>query len=147
MYILFLHNQWAKYHSYFQKGLEYQQEAVKSWLVKAGRKAPPAWSFSPQYRGYPDLSFNGNNYDVYFDQVTHSPVSGTSASSPATAGLFNLINDVLFQNGKTQLGFLNPLLYKMAREYPKAFNDLTNGDNRCDSGLCCLYGFVATEGW
>jgi len=74
-------------------------------------------------------------------------VGGTSASSPASAGLFNLINDVLMGFGKTPLGFLNPLLYKMAKAQPSTFNDITSGDNKCDGYLCCKYGYVAEEGW
>jgi len=78
---------------------------------------------------------------------SHSPVSGTSASSPAAAGLFNLINDLLLNSRKPTLGFLNPLLYQMAEEHPIAFNDITSGDNKNDGLLFCKYGFEATPGW
>jgi len=133
--------------SYFQAQGDYQTEAVKQWVKKAGDRAPPAWAYKPQYRGFPDIVFNGNNYDVYFSSAGHGAVGGTSASSPASAGLFNLVNDALLAKGKTPLGFLNPLLYKMAKAQPSTFNDITTGDNKCDGNLCCKYGYVATEGW
>jgi len=133
--------------SYFQKAASYQAKAVQQWQREIGDKGPPSWAYSAQYRGYPDIAFNGNNYDVYLSATSHSPVSGTSASSPAAAGLFNLINDLLLNSRKPTLGFLNPLLYQMAVEHPIAFNDITSGDNKNDGLLFCKYGFEATPGW
>lgn len=47
------------------------------------------------------------------------------------------------------LGFLNPLLYKMAAACPNCFNDITTGDNICTEDGCSssCYGFTCTKGW
>eukprot|EP01052_Picozoa_sp_SAG31_P056452 SAG31_NODE_16174_length_720_cov_0.882448_1_plen_83_part_10 len=39
-------------------------------------------------------------------------VGGTSASTPAFAGMISLINEALLQQGGKPLGFLNPFLYQ-----------------------------------
>lgn len=64
------------------------------------------------------------------------PVDGTSCASPAFAGLISLINDKLLNAGKTQLGFLNPLLYQMASAMPSAFHDITSGMSGIEAKNC-----------
>merc|ERR1712048_1286998 len=106
-------------------------------------------------RGYPDITLNGHNYQVLYssqDDTISCPckqggVDGTSASSPASAGLFSLINGHLLAAGKTQLGFLNPLLYAAHKADPSIFNDITIGDNKCTRDFCMQYGYEAGEGW
>lgn len=29
----------------------------------------------------------------------------------------------------------------MAEEYPQAFNDIKNGNNKCNRGYCFIYGY------
>ena len=41
-----------------------------------------------------------------------APVGGTSASTPAFAGLVSLINDARLSAGGKAMGFLNPWIYK-----------------------------------
>jgi len=74
-------------------------------------------------------------------------VDGTSASSPAFAGIVSLLNGHLLATGKSPLGFLNPLLYQMSAAQPAAFNDITYGDNKCTRNFCMIYGYNATKGW
>jgi hypothetical protein len=94
-------------------------------------------------------------------------MDGTSASTPAFAGLITLINqmrisaylhlsdthtndkvaDRLGNRGKAQLGFLNPALYQMATERPSAFTDVVSGTNKANMGYVCQYGWAATDGW
>eukprot|EP01133_Synstelium_polycarpum_P015353 gene15353-18212_t len=142
--------------STFQPQPSYQTKAVAAYLANNANSLPPSYSFSSNYRGYPDISFNGHNYNIQastnqadMDQCPCSqlPVDGTSCSSPALAGLIALINDKLIGNGKTPLGFINPLLYQLAVQNPSAFNDITSGSNRCNRAYCCKYGFSAAEGW
>lgn len=73
-------------------------------------------------------------------------VSGTSASAPAVAGMFSLINAARIAEGKTSLGWLNPTLYSYYRAFTK---DITSGKNNCGVGVskCCSQGFYATPGW
>ncbi len=74
-------------------------------------------------------------------------MDGTSASSPSLAGMITLLNDHLLNAGKPVLGFLNPLLYQAAVDDSAIFNDIQEGDNRCNRGYCCTYGFPAAKGF
>lgn len=47
---------------------------------------------------------------------------GTSAAGPIWNGIITLLNDYLLTNNKKTLGFVNPLLYKIAASTPTAFN-------------------------
>jgi hypothetical protein len=120
--------------------------------VNTQSSLPPSWSFDSNNRGYPDVSFNGHNYLITMGKTANCPcqsiqVDGTSASSPSFAGLVSLINDHLLNNGKTTLGFLNPLLYQAAAAQPNVFHDITSGSNECNRAYCCLYGYSAAAGW
>ncbi len=44
------------------------------------------------------------------------------------------------------LGFVNPLLYKMAGAAPTAFNKITWGSNRCTEQACCKFGYDVPAG-
>jgi tripeptidyl-peptidase I len=71
-------------------------------------------------------------------------VGGTSASSPAFAGLMSLINEARLRSGKAAMGFLNPFLYKNA----DAFTDVTKGSNKIGRGGQPLpYGWNCSVGW
>lgn len=67
-------------------------------------------------------------------------LDGTSAASPAAAGVLTLVNDALIAAGKPVLGFFNPALYKSLN---KGFTDITSG-----SAIGCnRKGFPAQSGW
>jgi subtilase family serine protease len=141
--------------STFQAQPSYQAAAVAAW-VQAGDNLPPSFAYNAKMRGYPDIAFNGHNYLVFasnnsqdYDQCPCAmlPVDGTSCSSPAFTGLVSMINDKLLNAGKSQLGFLNTLLYQMAASTPAAFHDITSGNNNCNRAYCCEYGYTATKGW
>ena len=117
----------------------YQAAAVDGFLTNH----PPPYT-SAQFnnsgtsRGYPDISANGANYVIAVDG-TFSLVYGTSASSPVSASIFTLINEVRYDIGKGSIGFLNPTLYAN----PGLLNDITKGGNQG----CGTPGFTATTGW
>jgi len=67
------------------------------------------------------------------------PVDGTSCSTPTFSGIVSLLNDLRFTEGKSSLGFLNPLFY----QNPTMFNDITSGSNPG----CGTNGFTAAVGW
>jgi tripeptidyl-peptidase-1 len=92
-------------------------------------------------RGYPDIALIGEYYDIVLNGGTQR-VYGTSASSPAWAALVSLINDYRLSNGKSTLGFLNPLLYQSSAAR-SALIDITSGHNRG----CGEYGYPASTGW
>lgn len=59
-------------------------------------------------------------------------VGGTSASAPLWAGLVALANEMSLQHGGHTLGFINPLLYQIARDpqkYAACFHDIVKGNN------------------
>ncbi|PRP81270.1 hypothetical protein PROFUN_04505 [Planoprotostelium fungivorum] len=134
---------------------KYQRDSVENWVkFAAGSTAPPAWSFDRLNRGYPDIVYNGHNLLTFVSEYRTDNCScetqaqdGSSASAPALAGMFSLVNDELLNYNQSTLGFLNPLLYKMAKESPDSFRDITMGDNKCTSFYCCRWGFSATRGW
>lgn len=132
---------------------EYQSQAVERYFVSS--PSPPFFTFNRYGRGFPDVSIIGNRFSVV---TPTDPLSldcpcqnesrwGTSCSVPTWAGIVSLINAVLSASCQPPLGFLNPLLYLMARECPDCFGDVLYGDNSCDTSYCCIYGFQATKGW
>lgn len=128
------------------KDATYQADAVKAYLAQPagpGFVLPPAGSFPTGGRATPDLSALGEGYQVLQGGETMS-VGGTSASTPAFAGMVALVNDARISAGKKQMGFLNPWVYKNT----DAFTDITKGNNAIGRGLYNLrYGFNCTKGW
>lgn len=68
--------------------------------------------------------------DPYSISIT--AIGGTSASSPAMAGIMALVD----QNQKGRQGNANYTLYALATQYPNTFNDITLGSNNvvCTAG-------------
>ena len=95
--------------------------------------------FNPSGRGYPDISLISRNYDTVIQGQGYR-LDGTSASSPAWAGLVTILNDDRVAKGQPTLGFLNPLLYSQGAA---ALNDITKGSNPG----CGTEGFPAVTGW
>jgi len=126
----------------------YQSAAVQAYLTNKDVSLPPSSYYSSKNRAYPDVSAMGHNFVVYV-QGQSEAVGGTSAASPSFAGLVGLLNsESLAKNGKP-LGFLNPLLYTMAKAKPAAFIDVTEGTNKCTEDGCAstCKGFNAAKGW
>ena len=133
----------------------YQDKVVPAYLKSIGKlydglydkstlpHPPPSSRYltnvRTEGRAYPDLSAQGL-YFAYFWNGTEGVISGTSASSPLTAGIFTLVNDALLAAGKAPLGFLNPWLYKKGY---KGLTDITNGT----SHGCNVDGFPSAKGW
>lgn len=123
----------------------YQTAAVAAYL-NSTVKMPPASYFNASNRGFPDVASLGHAILIYSSSMGGvAAVGGTSASSPSFAGYMSLLNQVSKEktNGKS-LGFLNPLLYKMAADQPDTFTDITVGDNICtgEHRCCCSLVFV-----
>ena len=120
--------------------------------VCAGGYPKPSWQNasgvpSDGVRDLPDLSLlaaSGNNLSAYATCVEVNdcaPVSsgepqvtlsgGTSASSPAFAGVLALVNQKYGRQGQA-----NFVLYSLARQEPTVFHDITVGSNKieCNSG-------------
>jgi uncharacterized protein (TIGR03437 family) len=101
----------------------------------------PSWQRGPGVpadgaRDVPDVSFAASPaHDPYLLTTSGllTAVGGTSASSPAFAGIVALLNQYLTSKSvlsQPGLGNLNPALYRLAQASPEAFHDVTTGDNR-----------------
>ncbi|KAI0738978.1 peptidase S8/S53 domain-containing protein [Daedaleopsis nitida] len=116
---------------------DYQKDAVGGYLKALGDTH--SGRFNVSGRAFPDVSAQGVNFLI---NVTGRNIlsSGTSASAPTFASIVALLNDELLNEGKSPLGFLNPLLYAKGAA---AFNDITTGSNPG----CGTDGFPAQPGW
>jgi len=116
----------------------YQTKAVSKYLETLGTKYNGL--YNPAGRAYPDVSAQSMNFEVVIGGNTTS-IGGTSASGPAFASIFSLLNDFRLSkyNGRP-LGFINPLLYSNASS---GFTDIVSGSNPG----CGTMGFPAVKGW
>lgn len=126
--------------SYHFSAPSYQSSDTKSY-INSNLDSSYDGYYNPNGRGYPDISLIGEYYDIVLNGDSER-VYGTSASSPACAALVSLINDYRLSNGKSSLGFLNPLLYENSAAR-SALIDITSGHNRG----CGEYGYPAASGW
>ena len=124
---------------------KWQEDAASAYLASPPTDPtfPTAGLFPPGGRGTPDVSALGEGYQVVQNGDVAS-VGGTSASTPAFAGMVSLLNEARLQAGMPALGFLNPWIYKNA----DAFTDVVLGTNAIGRGDYPLdYGYNATKGW
>lgn len=98
----------------------YQADAVSAYLDTIGETYAPF--FNATGRGIPDVAAQGQAFAVV-DSGRTALLSGTSASSPAFAGVVALLNAARKAQGQSSLGFLNPFLYAN----PGALLDITSG--------------------
>jgi tripeptidyl-peptidase-1 len=125
---------------------DWQRPAVSNYF-SSGVVLPPSTFYNATNRGHPDVSAQGYNIVIYPNKAQNPElVSGTSAASPAFSGIVSMLNDQSIMKTGKPLGFLNPLLYQMPSD---AFNDITDGDNRCTEEGCspACKGFNAFKGW
>jgi len=116
----------------------------------------PYWQTGPgatggQMRTTPDISLAASPYHAPYLIALYGSfyaVGGTSASSPAIAGVVSLLNQYLVSKGtiaKPGVGNINPTLYRLAQSSNDIFHDITTGDNavRCALGTPdCIDGWV-----
>lgn len=79
-------------------------------------------------------------------------IGGTSAASPLWAGFLALVNQQAAANGRSPVGFLNPLIYSLGRSanYSSVFHDITAGNNTNAGSLTNYYaipGYDLCTGW
>mmetsp|Transcript_10314 Transcript_10314/g.15543 ORF Transcript_10314/g.15543 Transcript_10314/m.15543 type:complete len:581 (+) Transcript_10314:379-2121(+) len=131
----------------------WQIQAVQEYInTTQSSSLPPANWFNQKGRGYNDIASLGDLMMIVFNNEI-STSGGTSASGPLSAGIIALLNDQRLSNNLPPLGFINPLLYKVASEktkYPGAFNRAEVATNKCKElgafgeASCCQYGFSST---
>ena len=135
----------------------FQDAAVSAFLSANGNTN--AGLFNTTGRGFPDVAAQAENFQVVLGGTVVN-VAGTSCASPVgsscnkasaleladvgvmqtVAGIVSLLNDFLLSQGKSTLGFLNPLLYSTGQA---GLNDITSGSNPG----CGTAGFTARAGW
>ncbi|HVB22295.1 MAG TPA: S53 family peptidase [Ktedonobacteraceae bacterium] len=89
------------------------------------------------HRGYPDIAADADFYTgafiCYTGKNNSSPcikIGGTSLATPLWAGMMADVNQYVQSQGGAPLGFINPLLYKIANGSPyTAYHDIVNGSN------------------
>jgi len=102
-------------------------------------------SIKPTGRMTPDVSFNSAVYGGVLAYLgflgAWGVFGGTSAASPAWAGIMALVN----QAHGSPMGFVNPSIYNIGNS--KSFHDITQGNNAVCLGLCGEDGFLAGKGY
>jgi subtilase family serine protease len=95
---------------------------------------------STSHRNIPDVAMEADFVEVVFTLTFTNgdpPITGhvgtgagTSAAAPLWAGFTALVNQQAASEGKGPVGFINPLLYDIARGglYPSCFHDITTGN-------------------
>ncbi|KAJ7892529.1 peptidase S8/S53 domain-containing protein [Mycena olivaceomarginata] len=121
---------------------DYQAKDVAAYLafLYSLGTIPESGRFNRSGRGFPDVSAQGENFGIVFDNQPGT-VAGTSCSTPTFSSVIALLNDELVAAGKSTLGFLNPFLYSAAGR--AALNDVSFGDNPG----CATDGFFGHAGW
>ncbi|CEK17408.1 S53 family peptidase [Chthonomonas calidirosea] len=96
----------------------------------------PASLGSLSLRNVPDVALNADpntGYDIYVNNIFGwFTVGGTSAAAPLWAAFTADINAGLTAIHQNPIGFINPVLYNIARnstKYANDFHDITTGDN------------------
>ncbi|HEY7387779.1 MAG TPA: Ig-like domain repeat protein, partial [Bryobacteraceae bacterium] len=101
--------------------------------------AQPLWQAAPgvpvdNARHVPDVAFSAALHDAYL--VTYEglniAVGGTSAPTPALAGVIALLNQYQVSQGfqsQPGMGNINPQLYRMSQSVAAAFHDVAAGNN------------------
>ncbi|CZR50339.1 related to Tripeptidyl-peptidase sed3 [Phialocephala subalpina] len=120
----------------------YQDAAVSSYLANHANATFKQY-YNQSGRAYPDVSAQG----VYFHTILSGSdklLSGTSASSPAFAGVVALLNCDRISNGLPPFGLLNPWLYSKASS---ALTDIVGGKGSGCAAQIPGSGFPAVVGW
>lgn len=86
---------------------------------------------STVYRNVPDVAAVADSIYIVWNGNGIGGVSGTSAASPMWAAFNALVNEQAGRLGKPPVGFINPVLYEIAKSpaYGSAFHDITTGNN------------------
>jgi tripeptidyl-peptidase-1 len=127
---------------------EWQRDEVNAYLASPV-ELPEARYFNRTGRAYPDIAAFGHNCAMYERGIEWTGGDGTSCSAPMLAGVISFLNNYQLSKGRPVVGFANPLLYKMRRESPSTFNDVSEGDSACTEMTCCdsrNFGFLPAKG-
>jgi len=125
----------------------WQSPAVDAYLQRTRSTGllPPTSYFNIEGRGYPDISAVGgqtNPFCVSLGDELFVGAAGTSGSTSVVASIIALLNNERLREGKSSLGFINPLLYAN----PECFRDVQDySRNSCLPSVSD--GFISVPGW
>jgi len=123
----------------YQEDLPHHFDTLLGSTVRASGRLDPDVSFNSQIHGgvLAFLGFLGTS-------GTWGVFGGTSAASPAWAGIMALVNQA---NGEP-VGFITPTIYDLSRrQLHHSFHDITVGNNSDTDGQFGVDGFNATPGY
>lgn len=124
---------------------DYQAGVVDAYLESIGDTYAPF--FNRTGRGIPDVAAQGQSF-VVIDSGRTALLSGTSASSPAFAGVVALLSAARKAQGQPALGFLNPFLYENAAAFTDIVTGFSSGCRNAGSGLPAAGArWNCTTGW
>jgi subtilase family serine protease len=129
-------------------GISPDKIAIPSWqqisgVINSSNKG------STTYRNGPDVSANANfTFYVCADQTTctANEYGGTSFATPMWAAYIALVNQQLAADGKSAIGYLNPVIYpeNVTSVYDSDFHDITSGTSGSYSAVT---GYDLVTGW
>lgn len=107
---------------------------IPTWQLVNGVSVAAPNGGSSTSRNVPDVAAVGDGINspvsVYCaDYGGYIGVGGTSASAPIWASWITVFNSDRVARGRPRIGFANPLIYKVARQSPAVFHDITSGNN------------------
>jgi kumamolisin len=122
---------------------------LPEWQAQAGISIPSA-NNAKTGRVVPDVAALAAGGDwMVFDDFRPEVTGGSSAVAPLWAAFVVLVNEARASAGKSRLGFVNPLLYRLAAK-GGFFNDIEHGTNRPSPdypGYDACKGYNACAGW
>jgi subtilase family serine protease len=125
-------------------------QPAASFARAGARLVPDLSAFADARPGYAIVCSAG----VHGCGATQQPgptvtyVGGTSAATPLVAGMIALWIQKAREHGLPRVGFVPPLLYAMAANFPTTFVDITLGGNAIYNVPCCQarHGFDLASG-
>jgi subtilase family serine protease len=123
--------------------------AIPSWQAGVANSSNQA---STSVRNVPDVAAEANTDNYACDQGSCAgDYGGTSFAAPRWAGFLALVNQQVVASGSSTVGFLNPIIYPIARgaSYNEVFHDITSGNNNNGQGQSynAVVGYDLVTGW
>jgi subtilase family serine protease len=107
---------------------------------------------STNWRNIPDVALTADNVWVVCNNGEAESFMGTSCAAPLWAGFIALVNQQAATNGGTNVGFINPAIYKLGQgpNYASCFHDITTGNNtnaQSQNLYAAVSGYDLCTGW
>jgi hypothetical protein len=108
-------------------------------------------SGSTSYRNCPDVAMVADNIFIVADDGYEETTGGTSCAAPLWAGFAALANQQAVAAGSTNIGFVNPAIYRIGTNsgFTACFDDISVGNNTNNSAthFLAMPGYDLCTGW